>query len=282
VSLAVYLPFVAGLLLARTVRRLARRAVPGISAWVLAAAAAVIAATQIWALVLLAGSLIDDLPGLPKLPVPDVVSALSWALLAWCLIRAGAALRRQHRHRKLLRGVVGTAELELVVVSGPRAEAFAVAGRPGRVVVTETMLRALTPAQRKVLLAHERAHLAERHPLALSLVDLTVAVSPMLAPVRAAVSFLCERRADEVAAGVVGDREAVAEALAVAALARSGPVPAPAFTELAVVDRVSALLVPSRSVWLPVVVTALALMGAALTATADATDDLATLLHLVG
>ncbi len=75
------------------------------------------------------------------------------------------------------------------------------------VVATDTMLRALNPAQRRVLMAHERAHLDAAHGVALSWGRLGAAANPLLRPAARAVSFLSERHADERAATAVGDRE---------------------------------------------------------------------------
>jgi hypothetical protein len=109
------------------------------------------------------------------------------------------------------------------------------------------MLRALTAPQRQAMLAHERAHLHGRHSVAMLMAQLAAAANPLLIPVRTAVGFLCERHADDAAASEVGDRVIVAEALAAAALAESGPppgVPALAFHKLGVVGRVRALVGP--------------------------------------
>ena len=47
-----------------------------------------------------------------------------------------------------------------MVVPDGTADAYAVPGWPGRIVVTAGMLDALNPDERRVLLAHERAHAA--------------------------------------------------------------------------------------------------------------------------
>ena len=59
----------------------------------------------------------------------------------------------------------GTAGGDLTVLDDAGPDAYALPGRPGAIVVTTGMLRALDPAEREVLLAHERAHLAGRHHL---------------------------------------------------------------------------------------------------------------------
>jgi len=239
----------------------------------------------------LMASLVDDVPwlgGAPRLslPVNDVLSLAATVLLAWCLARMAVELRRQLRLRQDTRALLALPGGELVVLPDRQARAFAVPGRPGRVVVTDTMLRALTVAERRVLLAHERAHLRAGHPLALALTSVAVSANPLLRPVRNAVNFLCERDADERAGAEVGDRTLVATALTTAALATmtAGPTVHNALTGLGtdalpdfhrhgVLDRVNAMHAPHRSgrrLGLAIVV----LVGAAaVAASADATGD---------
>nr|MDQ3824606.1 M56 family metallopeptidase [Actinomycetota bacterium] len=111
---------------------------------------------------------------------------------------------------------------ELAVVSLDAPHAFAVPGRPGRILVTRGMLTALDGDERRVVLAHERAHLQGRHHRLRAAIEVCAAVNPILIPVREAVAYLVERSADEHAATVTGSRELVARALAKAALA-GGP-----------------------------------------------------------
>lgn len=85
------------------------------------------------------------------------------------------------------------------------------------------MLAALQPAERRVLLAHERAHLAHRHALLVHAVTLAAVANPLLMPVRTTVTYLVERWADEYAAEAVDDRDTTARALARAAVAAYRP-----------------------------------------------------------
>ncbi len=109
----------------------------------------------------------------------------------------------------------------LVVWKDDRPEAFALPGLRGRVVVSTAMLRALPTDERRVLLAHESAHLRCHHQLYLQCADLAAAANPFLRPTAAAVRSAVERWADEIAAEDVGDRQLAARALARAALARA-------------------------------------------------------------
>ena len=98
--------------------------------------------------------------------------------------------------------------------------AFAVAGAPGHVVVSTAMLNALDADERKVLLAHEAAHLRHHHHLYTQLAQLAAAANPLLRPLARVIAEGTERWADEVAAAEVGSRRLVARGLARAALAR--------------------------------------------------------------
>jgi hypothetical protein len=90
------------------------------------------------------------------------------------------------------------------------------------------MLRALEPAEREALFAHERAHLTGRHHLFLRLSRLTQIVHPALRGLHEPLVYALERWADERAADAVGDRRLAARAVARAALAAKS-VEGPAF-----------------------------------------------------
>ena len=136
----------------------------------------------------------------------------------------------------------------LVVLDDPRADAYAVPGRAGRVVITRGLLRRLDGAERRAVLVHEQSHLQHRHFLYVQLAELSACADPLLRPVAEATRLAVERWADEDAARAVADRRTVARALAKAGLARSeAAVPialAIAETDLAV--RVRSLVEPTR------------------------------------
>ncbi|WP_410592807.1 M56 family metallopeptidase [Amycolatopsis sp. lyj-23] len=111
----------------------------------------------------------------------------------------------------------------VVVLPGEEPVAFAAPGRGGRIAVSTGMLAALAPAERRALLAHERAHLVLRHHRFLIAVTLSSALNPLLRPLGAATGFALERWADETAAERIGDRAVVARAVAKAALAGRRP-----------------------------------------------------------
>lgn len=171
--------------------------------------------------------------------IPILVEGGAAAVVAAMVVQGG-----QHvRARRLPQRPEG--ENALVVLPSERAAAYAVPGRPGRVVVTAGMLRALDGPERRALLAHEQAHLRYKHHRYVFLSSLAAAILPVLAPVAARVRYATERWADEVAAAVVGDRAVVARALARASLAASQtprPVGALAISDEGAVARVRALL----------------------------------------
>jgi Zn-dependent protease with chaperone function len=282
-TIAVYLPLLACAGLAMIAPTASRRLPAGVGLWTLVAAAAIGAVASIWSLVLLAVVLVDDIPAYDsvetRVPVPDIIS---FAALAWLLFGAGGVLLAARRVRHDMGALRRLAtEPGLVIAEVASADAFAIPAPglrgEGTVYVTSGMLKVLNPAQQRALLAHEWAHLVERHAAARTIGVYAAAANPMLAPVREAIGYLCERHADEIAAGETGSRSVVARAVAAAALARSTPITAAAMHlhRLGVTDRVTALLAPRPSWrrW------QLALLGVAIVACAagasEATHDFA-------
>jgi Peptidase family M48 len=114
-------------------------------------------------------------------------------------------------------------DTSLVVVADGGLEAFALPGWPGRVVAGRALLQALDPVERRAVLAHEQAHLDQRHDLHRAAAALAARVDPLLYRVPAALGLATERWADETAARYVGDRAAVARTIeAVASVGRDG------------------------------------------------------------
>lgn len=262
--LAVWLPLVLPLVASPAARRLAAVLPPRAAAWLLAGSAVVLAACSTAALGLLAGAGALRLPpvaalGHLVLPVVGDEATVPAACGAAVLLTAVAValvrtLRRQvllaARTRRVADGA-GASGGDLVVLDDPVPDAYALPGlpgRPGRIVVTSGMLRALDPGEREALLAHERAHLAGRHHAFLVALALACACHPAFRVLREPLSYALERCADEAAARAVGDRRITARAIGRAALAglpptrpetalpaASGPVP----------RRVAALLHPT-------------------------------------
>ncbi|MFD5816544.1 M48 family metalloprotease [Streptomyces sp. NPDC127038] len=288
----VYIPLVLALLLTAVAPLVGRRVSPALAARVLVTAAALTAAASTWALLLLGTTLIDHAPpviaeagedgrSLPE-PVPETVAVLAVAGLAMITHRIVRVVRAHMATRRVLLKLCEghPPDSELVVAASSTPRAFAIPGKPGRILVTAAMLGALEPVERRVLLAHERAHLAHRHAALSTVVALAAAANPLLVPVRDTVAFLLERWADEEAAGSVGDRRTTARALARAALVsqRARPGCALHFSEHAVTRRIAALQTAPPPVMRSVAAAVLALGAIPALGAADATSDLLRLL----
>ncbi|MFD3925710.1 M48 family metalloprotease [Streptomyces sp. NPDC058614] len=255
------LPFLAPMLARRTLDRL----VPATALWVLTASALALAGACVAAL----GSLV--LTGLLKFPafaalgelihplqtpsdylvLPAAVVATGvLTLSAWTLVRSAFRQTRAFRTARKQadrRPAAG----DLCVVDSPHPDAYALPGRPHRIVVTTAMLRSLGPSEREALFAHERAHNRAGHHYFLAAAELAAHCHPALRGARDTIRFAAERAADEAAATAIGDRRLIATAIARAALAghasqSARPDFAPAATTGPVPQRVSALLQPSE------------------------------------
>lgn len=239
--LAIYLPLAIPLAAAVGARPIASRLPPQIATWLLTSAAVALAGLSTAVLALLASSAVIRIPLVAALgdmsvqvvrrndPASLVAALVAAALLTVASIAAcRAAWRRATaivsaaRHARCLPG-----SSQVVVIPDGTADAYAVPGWPGRIVITAGMLNALDPAERRVLLAHEHAHAQGHHYLFTALTSFAAAANPLLRPVAAAVTFTVERWADETAARECGDRRLAARAIGKAALASADrPVPA--------------------------------------------------------
>ncbi|MET7684938.1 M56 family metallopeptidase [Streptomyces sp. NPDC005423] len=148
-------------------------------------------------------------------------ATLSVGALAVSLWTVARAVLRQTRAFRAARTEAdrGPAAGDLCVVDSPDPDAYALPGRPHRIVVTTAMLRSLDAAEREALFAHERAHNAGGHHYFLAAAELAAHCHPALRPVRHQIRLAAERVADEAAASAVGDRRLTARAIARAALA---------------------------------------------------------------
>lgn len=222
---------------------------PAVAAPVLALASVATALAVVWSLVLLSMGAIAHVAwatglrawcravGVAHDTVPPAAGLMSLIAL---VAMAAAVAREARRLRPRGRPAV---DRELLVLPTPEPTAYAVPGHPGHIVVSAGMLRALDDDERRVLLAHERAHLRHRHHRYVRLAGLAVTAVPLLRPLAARVRFATERWADEDAAAEVGDRLLVARAVSRAALASASyPATALALAGLGVPARVDALL----------------------------------------
>ncbi|MFE4830604.1 M56 family metallopeptidase [Streptomyces sp. NPDC056672] len=240
----VWVPLLMPFLAVPAARRAAAALPPLRAAWLLTAVALVLAVSSSAALVLLVvpgasylppvavlGELLEPLTAGPP-AVTVVLALLAGALLVRHAAALAAAAHRTRTDLRRARGAVGGTDGELAVVRDSRPDAYALPGRSGRIVVTTGMLRALEPAEREALFAHERAHLRGRHHLLLMAVELSAHCHPALRALCEPIRYALERTADEAAAAAVGDRRLAARAIGRAALAarhdRGGEAPGPA------------------------------------------------------
>lgn len=293
---AVYLPLVLSAAFGLAAPALARRLPPNVATWLLSLGALLAAAGSSAALALLAFRLIARAPVLaargrwseaalrqhdPVATPVGVLAAAAVLLLAarflLAAIRRVAAVGYAYR----LAASLPDTGSDLTVIDTAESQAFAVPGRPGRIVVSSGLLHSLDPSQRRALLAHERAHLNHRHHVHHTLVRLAVAVNPLLARLRSAVELTCERWADEDAATVCR-RDTVADALTRAATSTRRGAPAGALGAAIsdIVDRVGALHAPTPRLVLWRLALLIGLLAATAAAVAEAMHDTEQLFEL--
>lgn len=212
----------------RAVRLLAATGVGLALCSVLALALLVVPGATRFSAIFAVGELVRPLSeSAPAVTVPLAAAAL--ALLMGCAAAVARAARR-HWAELCRAGRFDGRPGELAVLRDSRPDAYALPGRPGtpgRIVVTTGMLRALDPAERDALLAHERAHLADRHHLFMAAAEAAALCHPALRSLRAPMGYALERCADEAAASAVGDRRVAARAIGRAALAARAAEAAP-------------------------------------------------------
>ncbi|MCU1606360.1 MAG: peptidase Ste24p, partial [Modestobacter sp.] len=169
------------------------------------------------------------------LTLAGVLAAELLGVLALSFVRTA---RTRRRHRELLELVVrpvgpsGSAAGETLLLEHPAPVAFCIPGARPLLVLSSGMLAKLDDAQLAAVVAHERAHLRERHHLLLLPFLAWRAALPVLpAAGRAhdAVRDLVEMRADDVAlAALTGaePRRTLAAAIVAVASGAGGVVPA--------------------------------------------------------
>lgn len=216
------LPSVVAVLLVLVARAAPRRLHPRTATVVLVLFAALAAVSFIGAIALLAVGYVTQYS--PFVGLCRAVSSSHDRIPAWlgvpsiaALVLIGFSVERARRRLRCPAGEQASADLR--VLDTPEPTAYTVPGRPGHIVVSVGMLRALPAAERRVLLAHERSHLERGHHRYLRIVELATAAAPVLWCLKHQVRQATERWADEDAADHVGDRGLVALALARASLA---------------------------------------------------------------
>ncbi|MGH3186785.1 MAG: M56 family metallopeptidase [Streptosporangiaceae bacterium] len=176
-----------------------------------------------------------------------------FALLCWVLVAASAtAFAARRRQRALLRLLAhGDPKVPgALVVDYPAAAAYCLPGLRSQIVVSVGTLELLGPAELAAVLAHERAHLRERHDLVLlpfSALRRAFPRSATCGQAQRSVALLVEMLADDRALRARPARELVS---ALVRFGTAGARPAPAGTlavgEGEVAARVARLLHPVR------------------------------------
>lgn len=150
------------------------------------------------------------------------------ARVSWCAVRATRSDRRERHKRRADLDLIGHRDLlpGALVIDYQAPYAFCVGGRSHRVVVTSGLLQTLTIEELEAVLAHEHAHIRQRHHVALlSCQILFATLSPFFPTFRRGMSNvrLCaELCADDSARARVGS------APLRTALATMAVIPAPA------------------------------------------------------
>ena len=153
----------------------------------------------------------------------EALAALSVVGAAGIVLRIGWATAMWHRRRRghaphvaqLRLLAAGTPPTEPLWVRDDRPLAMSIGGRPGVIVMSDTLRDHLTPSAIAATLEHERAHLRGRHHVLIAVVDTLAAALPRVPLLRAAPSAirdLIELAADAHAARRCGPA-AVGEAL---------------------------------------------------------------------
>lgn len=234
--LTVYLLLLVPLVCALLAPRVAARLAPAAAARTLVLLTAAAATSTVWGLGVLAVAGLSRTAEVqafartnPRLlldadPVRPWVGAVAGALLLLGAVRVTRLLRHRQRATRAQQGLRALpAAGDLLIADQNLPEAFALPGRPARVLITTGLLQLLSLDERRVVLAHERAHLQHRHHLLTALAQVATALNPTLRSTAAHLDYHLERWADEDAAAAVASRSVAARSLARAALARLDP-----------------------------------------------------------
>jgi Zn-dependent protease with chaperone function len=314
-NILVWLPLVIPAVAAVAARPLAERVPPRAATWLLTSSAVILAGASCGVLAVLTLAAAVRIPFVAAVadmslraistadPMSVPLGVLAGAFLAaagtaavraaW--LRATALFAAHQRSRQLPWAGQLPGAAEAVVVQDDGVDAYTVPGWPSRIVVTSGMLAALTPPEREVLLAHERAHAGSCHYVFTAVARLAAAANPLLGPMAAAIGYCVERWADEKAAIAAGSRPLAARAIAKAALAATaapaprarsavllGALPRPdsAARPGLVPRRVAALLSPAPRFSLVPVAVAIALVAIAGLSALEAARDLHAMIEL--
>jgi beta-lactamase regulating signal transducer with metallopeptidase domain len=124
-------------------------------------------------------------------------------LLCWVTVAAFAAVLRARRRQRMLLSLLAHGDPKVpgaLVVDHPAATAYCVPGLRSRIVISAGALDLLDQAELAAVLAHERAHLRERHDLVLLPFTALLRAfrwSAVAREAHAAVALLVEMLADD-------------------------------------------------------------------------------------
>jgi Peptidase family M48 len=144
-------------------------------------------------------------------------SLVLFVLLVWVLVASSAAVLRARRRQRELLSLLGHGDPKVpgaLVVDHPGAAAYCVPGLRSRIVVSAGTLELLDQAELAAVLAHERAHLRERHDLVLLPFTALLRAfrwSPAARDAAGSVALLLEMLADDHAVGYVATATAAGE-----------------------------------------------------------------------
>ena len=192
-------------------------------------------------------------------------SAALLALLCWVLVASAMAVLRDRRRHRALLSLLAHGDPKVpgaLVVDHPAAAAYCVPGLRSRIVISAGALDLLDQAELAAVLAHERAHLRERHDLVLLPFTALARAFPWSVLVQrsyASVALLVEMLADDHAARQRPARELVTALIRVGSAGTPGtPAGAlamadddAAMADSGVTARVERLLMPSPGISLP-------------------------------
>jgi len=127
------------------------------------------------------------------------------ARLGYCMVAASRASRRLRQEQRTSLDLVGTpgADRAVLVVAEDRPAVYCLPGRrrrDGRIVLSTGAVERLTSDQLRLVLAHERAHLHQRHHLAVQLSSVLATAFgfvPLFRHAASQVPLLLEMAADD-------------------------------------------------------------------------------------
>lgn len=188
-------------------------------------------------------SVADIVGGEPMIPIAAIAATIAAAALSASTLHLARTLRRVALQIRAARALIPDGQPRGSVIEVPETAvaARAVPVRGGHILVATPGWSQLSPREREIVLAHERAHIRRRHHLFLAAGVLAAAANPLLRPLSRSLAYAVERWADEDAAAVIGNRLEVARTVGQLALAGAGS-PALGVRGGVVSRRVAALL----------------------------------------